>query len=295
MTPFATPTPASSLAATYPEFSRDFNASGMDARFNPTSSLVSDVVGGIAASVVDFGASVWNSLPMTPEVQTSDLLAKISDNALRVYNENPDTIETASFIGGMFVPAGLAMKGMKMLRDGSKAVNWFTTAGRAEDTAKVAKAFAESGAATKAYRVARNELYAKGAANQVLDTVAAEFAILSVMNAHPVMEDYMADPVKNFTISIAGGSVLGAGIGHIADRFIVKQATGKMTEEALTTIRDQMKVVEPGMTNAVALQSHYVNVQNLSTIIEEGIKAGKNTTDDLTLSIADKMRTQAIN
>ena len=299
MTPFqsplAAPSAASSLAATYPEFSPSINISGNDARFNPTSNIVSDVVGGIAASVVDFGASVWNSLPMTPEVETSEILAKISDNALRVYQENPDTIETASFIGGLFVPAGLAMKGMKMMRDGSKAVNWFTTAGRAEDTAKAAKAFAESGKASKAYRTASRELYTKAAANQVLDAVAAEFAILSVMNAHPVMEDYMADPVKNFTISLVGGSVLGAGVGHIADRFILKQATGKLTEEAVNAVREGMRTVEPGMTNAVALQSHYINIQNLTNIIDEGTKAGKNIDEDLTLGIAHKMRTQAVN
>lgn len=282
-------------AAAYPGFSTEINEGGLDARFNPTSSIVSDIVGGVAASVVDFGASVWNSLPMTPEVQTSELLSKISDNALRVYNENPDTIETASFIGGLFAPAGLALKGMKMLRDGSKAVNWFTAAGKAEDSAKVAKLFAEAGPASRSYKTAVRELYGKAAANQVLDAAAAEFAVLSTMNAHPMMEDYMADPVKNFTISLAGGAVLGAGIGHIADRYLVKQLGGKLTEEALTTIRENMRIVEPGMTNSVALQSHYINIASLTNIIDEGIKAGKNTTNDLTLSIADKMRTQAVN
>lgn len=298
MNPFSTAapqSPASELASTYPGFSTDFNAKGVSTRFDPTSNIVSDVVGGIAASVVDFGASVWNSLPMTPEVQTSDLLAKISDNALRVYNENIDTIETASFIGGMFVPAGLAMKGMKLMRDGSKAVNWFTTAGKAEDTAKVAKAFADAGPASAAYRSASRALYGKAAANQVLDAVAAEFAILGVMNAHPEMEDYMADPVKNFTISLAGGSILGAGIGHVADRYIVKGIGGNLTEEALKAVREKMHIVEPGMTNAMALQSHYLNVQSLTKIIDEGVTAGKNADTDLTLTIAQKMKVQAVN
>ena len=86
------------------DFVTDLNSSGLDAKFNPTSNIVADIIPGAVASVVDFGASVWNSLPGTEEVDTADLLRGINADALRVYNENPDTIHTASFIGGMFVP-----------------------------------------------------------------------------------------------------------------------------------------------------------------------------------------------
>ena len=74
-------------------------------------SIVSDVLGGTVAAVGDFGASVWNSLtPESMEVDTRDMIGRISNDALRVYDEHPDAVHAASFIGGMFVPFGLAMK-----------------------------------------------------------------------------------------------------------------------------------------------------------------------------------------
>ena len=286
---------AFAYAKPHPDFSPDLNAAGAAARFDPLSNIAKNIFGGAVASVVDFGASVWNSLPMTPEVSTSEILGKISNDALQVYEENPDTIHSISFIGGMFVPAGLAMKGMKMLRSGSKSVNWFTDAGKAEDLAKATKIFEEAGKGTTAYRDAMRSLYIKGAANQALDAVAAEAAIVFTLSAHPLMEDYMADPIKSFAISAAGGSVLGAGIGHIADRFMIKSQMSEVFQKAFDTARADVKMIEPGMTGAVAIQTLEQNKQNLTKFLDNAADQGMSVSNNLSVRIADSMRTEAAN
>lgn len=272
------------------DFTTELNSSGLDAKFNPTSNIISDIIPGAVASVVDFGASVWNSLPGTDEVDTADLLRGINQDALRVYTENPDTIHTASFIGGMFVPTGLALKGMSAMRNGMKGINWFSEAGRTENLARVGKLFAEGGKDTVAYKKAARELYAKGAVNQAIDALAAETAILFTMNAHPMMEDYMDDPVKNFGISLALGGVLGAGIGHIADRFAIKGLAGNLAEETTAKVLLPLTSINPSMTGAMQVQRGSLNIKSLENIISAGEAAGKHVDDDLTLNIAHRAK-----
>lgn len=186
-------------------------------------STTEDVVGGAIATVADFAASTWNSLtPKSMETSTEDLLSRIDDNALRVYNENPDTIHTLSFIGGMFVPTGLALKGMKLARTGERGLGMFSEAGQALQKTKVAEAFAKGVDATAEYKHAKNMLYAASAANTLADSVAIEASLVIAMNAHPYMEDYMKDPAKSFLTSVVGFGAFGAGLGHIVDRYAVK-------------------------------------------------------------------------
>lgn len=65
------------------------------AKYDEQGSLGADIVGGVVASVADFAASTFNSLvPESLETTTEDLLSRIDSNALRVYNEHPDTIHT---------------------------------------------------------------------------------------------------------------------------------------------------------------------------------------------------------
>jgi len=272
------------------DFTTELNSSGLEAKFNPTSNIVADIIPGAVASVVDFGASVWNSLPGTEEVDTADLLRNINQDALRVYNENPDTIHTASFIGGMFVPTGLALKGMSAMRAGVKGINWFSEAGRADNLARVGKAFAEGGKDTVAYRATVRELYTKGAVNQAIDALAAETALVFTMNAHPMMEDYMANPVENFASSLLLGGVLGAGIGHVADRFAIRSLTGSMSEEAITNVMGKLTSVNSDMTNAMAIQRYSINLKSLDNILEAGKAAGKEVDNDLTLAMASRTK-----
>jgi len=113
--------------------------------------LGEEVMHGAVAAVADFGVSVYNSLPIPgkDDATTEDILSRIDKDAFSVYQEHPDAVHAASFIGGVFVPAGLAFKGMNLLRAGSKSVNWFSEAGKVASMKKVEDVFAAGEGASK--------------------------------------------------------------------------------------------------------------------------------------------------
>lgn len=207
--------------------------------------LASEVIHGAVATVADFGTSVWNSLPMTPEVSTSDLLSKIDENALSVYNEHPDLIHAASFIGGTFVPIGISTKLMSMARDGSKAVNWFSKAGEIDRMKKVETAFTEAGVGSDAYKAATYSVYRAMAGNAMADSLAAELAITATMNAHPYMEDYNKDFKSNFVFWTAVGGGIGAGVGAIIQRTAIKGLTHGIESNAVKEVLDRGGIPRP--------------------------------------------------
>ena len=275
-------------------FDTEINTSYHVDKFDTQSSLVNDVIGGVGATIVDAAASIWNSLPGTTEVDTADLLSGISDNALRVYEEHPDTIQTASFIAGSLIPGGLAIKGLNAVRNGSRAVSWFTKAGKTEDMATITRLFSEGAANTSAYRSAVRGMYAKTAVNQAIDAAAFEVAALGVMNAHPFVEDYMKDPVTNFGISVLLGGALGGAVGAIADSHAVKTATGGLMEDALNFVMGKSLPINPTAPNAANLMASYSNIGSYTAIIEDRAKAGLSATNDLLTAVATTMKTQAI-
>ncbi|MGE4259152.1 MAG: hypothetical protein AB7F19_07410 [Candidatus Babeliales bacterium] len=268
----------------------DVNESLMANTMDSQTNVLQSITGGAVATAVDIGASLWNSLPGVNEVQTEEILGRISGDALRVYQENPDTINTLSLIGGALLPGAAAVKAMTMMRNGSKAVNWFTKAGKEADMAKAAELFANGGRATTEYKRLQRGIFAKGFANNAVDAAAAEIAILGTMNAHPMMEDYFQDPAKNFAIGVAFGGVVGGTIGTIADRFALKQLTGKVEESVLDTVRNAVRPVLPTMPDATALQTMDASIKNLDNIIAARKELGKTEVDDLTYGIAVKFQ-----
>lgn len=235
-------------------------------KYQTQTDLVSTIGKGAAAAVVDFGASVWNSLPVTPEVQTYDLLQNLDPTIADVYLDNTDAIQTASFIGGIFVPGGLALKGMNMLRNGAKGASWFSHEGRAAKLAQSDELFRQGPAALKEYRALKRELLARNLGNNLLDAAAMEVAILGTLNAHPFMEDYLENPVKNFGISLALGGAIGGGLGHIADRFAIKQIEGAAASEAWGQILEKTKTVSEGLPFVNRIQVQQENINTLRAL-----------------------------
>lgn len=271
----------------------EINTDYHSAKFDTQSNLVNDVIGGTLATVVDAGASMWNSLPFTPEASTADLLSGISDNALRVYEENPDTIHTASFIAGALVPGGLAIKGMNAIRNGSKAVNWFTTAGKKQSMDEVATMFKAGAGETTAYRNAVRGIYAKTAVNQAIDAAAFEVAALATMSAHPFVEDYMKDPLTNFSISVLAGGVLGGAIGAIADNSAVKREAGSIYSDAIEFVFGKTAPINPTAPTTSNLMAAHTNISLFDNIIQARKASGLSETNDLIYGMALKAKTSA--
>lgn len=214
----------------------DYQAPLLDSKYDSHTDAVSNLLGGATATVVDFGASLWNSL--TPEkynTSTQDLLANIDSNALRVYRENEDLVHTASFVGGIFAPVGLALKGVGAARAGMKGVNWFSTAGRESKLAEIDDLYKAAGGATDEFKTLNRQLWGATTANFMVDNIAAEAAILGTMNAHPFMEDYVQDPAKNFAISLGIGAAF-TPLALIADKFAVKALTSTTAKDAMGAV-----------------------------------------------------------
>ena len=103
------------------------------------------------ATAADLGSTVWNSLPLTENTSTEAVLHGLNDDALSMYRDNPDKIHALSMLSGTFVSGAAAFKGMSLLRDGAKGINWFTNSGRAATLAKVESAIADAPVATSLY------------------------------------------------------------------------------------------------------------------------------------------------
>ncbi len=269
-------------------FDTEINSGLISNTSDSQTNILQSLTGGITATAVDIGASIWNSLPGTDEVQTEDLLGRISGDALRIYQENPDTIKTASLIGGAILPGGLAVKGMQAMRNGSKAVNWFTTAGKKRDVAAAAELFANGAKDSTKYKQLIWGMRGKTVANQTADAVAAELAILGTMNAHSYMEDYMDDGLSNFALSVALGGGIGSTFGLISDAYQLRKATSAVEASTFETILGAVKPVGPAMPEATKVQTLGLNVKNLNNIIEGRKAAGKTEFDDLTYGYALK-------
>lgn len=250
------------------DFSPEISAD-LIAKYDEQGSIGADIVGGVVASVADFAASTWNSLtPESLETSTEDLLSRIDSNALRVYNENPDTIHAASFVGGMMVPMGLAFKGMQAARSGVSGVNFFSEAGQVAQKTKIAEAFTNLGVHSKDYTSAVRGLYAGGVANVAIDNIAFDAVMLLTMNAHPFMEDYVKNPLENFTKSMILGMAIGAPLGHIIDRAAVKGIKTVAEQTAEATIRAGYKDVSSLDNLSDVITARTYNINNWQDLLD---------------------------
>jgi len=194
--------------------------------------IADTLTGGAIASVVDAGTTIWNSLtPASMEASTGDLLSRVSNNALQVYQEHPDAVHAASFIAGSIAPIGMALKGMNYLRSGVKGSSWFSQEVQAGSRLKeVELAYANGVGNTEKVMQMQNAFYRAKALNVVADSVAAEVAINIAMSKHVWMEDYQKDLASNFLLNVAIGSTVFGAFSHIAARLAV--AKTKMAVEA---------------------------------------------------------------
>ncbi len=213
----------------------------LTAGYDSQRNIVESIVGGALATTTDIGTTVFNSLmPERFEVDTRDVLSRLSDNALNVYDENQDTIKSLSFMGGLVVPAGITIKGMKMLRDGTKGMSWFSTQGKVDQMKQMETLLLEGQRKTAQFKELNRAVYMRNFVNDVVvDNVAMEVALITTMNAHPFMEDYMKDPVKGFTNGMFLGGAIVTPISLIGSAF----ATKGLIRNAYATVSGLVKTV----------------------------------------------------
>ena len=253
---------------------------------------------GTVATVVDAGTTLFNSLvPERMEASTEDLLSRIDANALQVYNEHPDAIQFASFFVGSAAPVGLALKGMSLLRAGSKGVNWFSKAGRESRLAEVKAAYEGGVGNTIRLNEAQNMVYKAAAANILIDNLAAEVAIIGAMNSHPYMEDYYKDLKTNFAINMALGGTIGGIASHIIARGAIRDVKIGVQKETTALLNVSTQTVDEAEHSGVQLATHMQNAKQLKDILEvaDSPESKLNLTTFTKTAFTNKIRAEEAN
>lgn len=246
----------------------------------------SSVSGYVGALVADIGTSLWNSVTFgQAEVSTAGLLEALgADGALATYKNHKDSIELLSFVGGALIPGFAALKLTKAVRDGTKGTYALSTARRTDDLAKFNTLIQDGKKGHAEYKKLRNGMMLRAQANNIVDTAAAEAAVMLTMNAHPFMEDYLADPVKNFGIGMALGVGLTAPFTAIANRTALRGAEATVETGALRDIMVAANLFDqPFADSSSILNTMQRAADNVDTL------AAMPTTNAFTRELANEM------
>lgn len=253
-----------------------------------SSSILGSPASFTLATIADIGTSLWNSLPLTPEVKTADLLEKVDKDALALYNEHPDAVHTASLIGGSLIPGAIGMKLLSRARAGVSAVGYTTnevgssllaqgqgaiTGGRQKALlSELEASFKLSGPSTTEYKGLARQIMVANGLQQLADTAVIELAVVGTLNAHPYMEDYKQDFGKNFAISVAAGGVLGALFSIPMSNAAIFKTIGPLELSAKQEVLDSgyRTANYSDMTNTAQFQRSTMNIRSLKGLIEEG-------------------------
>lgn len=208
----------------------------------------------VAATLVDVGTSLWNSVtPESWEASTTGILQDLgATGAVAAYEMNQDTIQTLSFVGGLFIPGLAATKIAAGVRAGLKGTSWLSDARKLEDMSKFNGLIADGLQGTQQYKAVRNSIYMRGQAANLMDVAAAELAIAGTLNAHPMMETYWEDPVENFAIGMLIGGGIGAGISGLMTKATLKSAAGAVEGAAVATVSKEAAYQAPVLADAAS-------------------------------------------
>lgn len=229
------------------------------------------------STIADFGATLWNSLPFTPDIRTEEILGKIDEDALGFYQQNKDAVELTSLIGGSFVPGGVALKLLGRARSGVTSLGLsegfvggsFTGARQTKLASEIEEAFRVAGPGWKEFQSHKRQLFASNATQQVLDNALIELAVVGAMNAHPMMQDYIDDFGKNFAIGVAAGGVLGGLFSIPTSVRSLRQASAASERGFTIDILDRsgFKPVPEGLSASSEAIAYKENIDNLEKLI----------------------------
>lgn len=225
-----------------------------------------------AATLVDVGTSLWNSVtPDSFNVDTASVLQDIGAvGAVAAYEMNKDTVQTLSFVGGLFIPGLGATKIAQGIRAAMKGTSWLSDARKLEDMAKFNKLIEGGLEGTPQYKAVRNSIYLRGQAANLMDVAAAEVAIAGTLNAHPFMETYWEDPLANFGVSMLLGGGIGAGISALVTRSNLRGVVGGIESAAVGKVAEAAQYQAPILSDAAsAIRSLDIAAKNLDNLAKQ--------------------------
>lgn len=255
----------------------------------------------VGAAVVDMGISMWNSvanvatLGSYDDISTRSVLQDMgADGAVAAYDNNRDAVELLSFVGGVFIPGMAAVKLSKGIRAGLKGTNFLSPARHKDDLLKFESLVKDAQTSTAQYKALKKDMFLRGQAENVMDNVAAEVAILGTFNAHPYMEDYLDDPVSNFGLSMALGAGIGGGISALVTRSEFATIGGRVESAALGEVAKAAELYSVPFSDTVASITHMdLAAKNLDNIAKMETSSGlvKEMSTNIASSIRNRIST----
>lgn len=200
------------------------------------------VAGATASALTSFyntGVDVANVFGADMQrADTAGVLNDINQNWGAYYKENQSVLDTVGFIGGSFIPGGIALKGLQLARRGEAAGAFvsalrYTTEGQSAALRRGMQEIAAEGGTVFA-RLNANKLTAMafGAADQVLQTAVFETAAAATMHASPFFaNDSYGDIVWDITKTSLTGGLLGGGVEALFTNRIFRD-TGQAVDKA---------------------------------------------------------------
>lgn len=231
----------------------------------------------LGAAGVDLGVSMWNSvanvatLGSYEDISTRTILQDMNaQGSLSAYDNNRDAVELLSFIGGVFIPAGAAIKLSRGIRAGLKGTNFLSPMRHQDDLLKLRTLVDGAQKGSAEFKALKRSMFLRGQAENAMDTVAAEIAILGTLNAHPYMEDYLENPVENFAISLALGAGIGGAVSHIFNRVEINRAVSAVEQEAQGAVTKEADLYQlPFADSASAIMSLDLAEKNLRSLANQ--------------------------
>lgn len=262
--------------------------------FSPKNEMTAleTAAGVTSAAVIDIGTTIWNSLiPEATglELSTQDALQRIGyQGAITAYEENRETVDALSFIGGVFIPGGAALKLTRAIRAGIRGTNWLSQTRHFDDLKRVEQLVSEGSEASAAFKKAKASIFLRGQANNAIDVAATEVAIIAAMSSHPYMEDYLKDPVSNFATSFLIGGAIGGGIAAIGNRMELSKVIGDIQSQVTGELFDAAKIYTSfAADNATNALSTKMSIDNLDELAKkEGVSGlAKQTADNFKINL----------
>lgn len=187
-------------------------------------SYLEKAAAGTAGAIVSGLGSIYNTAIYAgnklfdaelEEIETRKVLSEVDANWGRFYDENKSVIDVLGFIGGSFIPGGLAVKGMNLARRGNAAgpvgrALGFTMRKQDEFLAKGLQDIAEGKTVFSAINKKKWASMGFGVADNVLQSAVFEVATAMTMAQSPVLAD---ENWSDLSWDILRGALLGGAIG----------------------------------------------------------------------------------
>jgi hypothetical protein len=216
---------------------------------------------GTAGAVVSGLASIYNTGvraanlfgAQAEEIKTAEVLGNVDSNWRQYYEENAQVIDTVGFIGGSFIPGGIALKGLQLARAGKSAGTFKTVLGYTQQKqfdaldAGLKEVAKEGGTIFNRINSKKLTSMAWGTADNVLQTAVFETAAATTMQASPFFAgDSFGDIAWDITKTSLAGGFLGGAVEALFTNRIFKDV-GKLVDKGQRKYDTVVQLEKMGM------------------------------------------------